>query len=325
MTDRETADTIDDAAANWASKLDRGLSEAEQDALDAWLSADVRRIGALARARAIWSHAEMGLVQHEVPVAPAMPWQDDGHGVLTRRRMIAGGIAAACASVALVPLLRRGSTLSSGVGEVRKIGLEDGSTVTLGTDTRLRYAFDASRRLITVLGGEAFFDIANDPVRPFVVMAGRLTLRAASAAFGVRMLDPLPLAVIVEQGRLRIEGLATRVPMILEANTQLSLPPSGGATRLVRLEPEALTRTLAWRDGMLAFEGETLADATAQFGRYAPIRFEISDPTLARATITGMFAANDPRGFARAVAPSLNARAEIGEDLIRLTPAGPAK
>jgi transmembrane sensor len=321
MTDRETADTIDDAAADWAAKLDRGLGDGEQDALDDWLSTDVRRIGALARARAIWLHAEAGLARSDQPVAAV---QREAPALLTRRRMIVGGIAAASAGVAVIPLLRGGSTLSSGIGEVRKIGLEDGSTVTLGADTRIRYAFGASRRLITLLGGEAFFEVAQDPLRPFVVMAEQLTMRAVSAAFGVRMLDSLPLAVIVAQGRLRVAG---RPPMILDANMQVSLagPGEDGAMRVARLEPEALQRSLAWRDGMLAFQGETLAAATAQFRRYTPVRFEIADPALARETITGMFAANDPKGFARAIAPSLNARAEIADDRVRLSPAARAE
>lgn len=321
MTDRETADTIDDAAADWAAKLDRGLGDVEQNALDDWLSADVRRIGALARARAIWSHAEMGLARQDEPAAPV---RREAPASFTRRRMIVGGIAAAAAGVAAIPLLRGGSTLSSGIGEVRKIGLEDGSTVTLGADTRIRYAFGAAQRLVTLLGGEAFFEVAQDPARPFVVVAEQLTMRAVSAAFGVRMLDSLPLAVLVAQGRLRVDG---RMPMILDANMQASLvgPAAGGAMRVVRLEPEALQRSLAWRDGMLAFQGETLAAATAQFRRYAPVRFEIADPALAHETITGMFAANDPKGFARAIAPSLNARAEIADDRVRLSPKVPVK
>ncbi len=317
MTDRETADTIDDAAAGWAAKLDRGLGDGEQDALDDWLSADVRRIGALARARAIWSHAEMGLAREDEPIAPV---RREARPLITRRRMIVGGMAAASAAVAVIPLLRSGSTLSSGIGEVRKIGLEDGSTVTLGADTRIRYALGATQRLITLLCGEAFFEVAQDPARPFVVFAEQLTLRAASAAFGVRMLDSLPLAVLVAQGRLRVEG---PTPVVLDADMQASLGKrgDGGAMRVVRLDPEALQRSLAWRDGMLSFQGDTLAAATEQFRRYTHVRFEIADPTLARETITGMFAANDPKGFARAIAPSLNARAELGEDLVRLSPA----
>ena len=103
---------------------------------------------------------------------------------------------------------------------------------------------------------------------------------------------------------------------MLGANMRLDLGGNGrGEPSIVRLEPEALGRAPAWRDGMLAFEGETLAAATAKFSRYAPVRFTITDPALAR----GLFAANDPKGFARAVAPSLNARAEIGDSCVLLS------
>ncbi len=107
---------------------------------------------------------------------------------------------------------------------------------------------------------------------------------------------------------------------MLGANMRLDLGGNGrGEPSIVRLEPEALGRAPAWRDGMLAFEGETLAAATAKFSRYAPVRFTITDPALAREPVTGLFAANDLKGFARAVAPSLNARAEIGDSCVLLS------
>lgn len=320
MHDRETAETIDDAASEWAARIDRGLSEPEQQALDAWLAVDTRRIGALARARALWVHADQA-----VAAPPTLP--DPPAGLLGRRRLLAGGataLAATLAGVLVVPrLLGDSGELASGIGETRRITLEDGSAVTLGPGTRLRRSFDSARRLIELVSGEAFFEVAQDARRPFVVLAGQLTMRALESAFGVRAIEGVPLAVIVSTGKVRVG--AGGVERVLESNMRLDASAPGATARVTRLEPDALQRSLAWREGILAFEGDMLASVAKQFDRYGAARIVIADPVLAREPITGSFAANDPRGFARAIAASLGARVAIEGDTIRLSRQPPAK
>jgi transmembrane sensor len=80
-----------------------------------------------------------------------------------------------------------------------------------------------------------------------------------------------------------------------------------------------LQRRLAWQDGHIAFEGETLAAAAAEFARYSDTRIVIEDPALAKEEIAGLFKATDPVGFAQTIALSLNARASVGEGEVRLT------
>jgi transmembrane sensor len=318
MHDRETAETIDDAASEWAARIDRGLSGTEQQALDAWLAIDTRRIGALARARALWVHAEHAAARGPVPaedIAETRP------GLLSRRRLLGGGataLAATLAGVLVVPrLLGDSGTIASGIGETRRVTLEDGSAVTLGPGTQLRQSYDNARRLIELVSGEAFFEVAQDARRPFVVIAGQMTLRALESAFGVRAIEGVPLSVIVSNGKVRVgAGGAERV---LEANMRLDASVPGATARVTRLEPDALQRSLAWREGMLAFEGDTLASVAKQFDRYGAARIVIADPALAREPITGSFAANDPRGFARAIAASLGARVAVEGDTIRLS------
>ena len=82
---------------------------------------------------------------------------------------------------------------------------------------------------------------------------------------------------------------------------------------------DEVSRELAWRSGQIALEGETLAEAAQIFARYSSTRIEIDDPAVGREEITGLFAANDPVRFAEAAAISLNLKAEIGPEAIRLT------
>jgi transmembrane sensor len=120
----------------------------------------------------------------------------------------------------------------------------------------------------------------------------------------------------VNQGKVDV-AIPFASSVALKSNTRLVL--SGPAERPQPVGPEAVTRDLAWRDGKLAFEGETLGQAAAAFARYSDTRIQIRDPALAREPVTGLFAANDPAGFSRAIARVFEARVEQDSDKVVLT------
>jgi transmembrane sensor len=76
---------------------------------------------------------------------------------------------------------------------------------------------------------------------------------------------------------------------------------------------------LAWRDGMLSFGGEVLGDAVRAFDRYGSVRIVVADPELARQRITGLFKADDPRGFATAIAASFGGVVSSQGEVIRIS------
>jgi transmembrane sensor len=78
-------------------------------------------------------------------------------------------------------------------------------------------------------------------------------------------------------------------------------------------------RELAWREGRLSFEGETLQQAASEFARWSDTRIVIVDARLAAEPVTGLFQANDPVGFAQAVSVAFNARATVGEGQVTLS------
>jgi transmembrane sensor len=102
--------------------------------------------------------------------------------------------------------------------------------------------------------------------------------------------------------------------LTLGYNTRLVLSDPADARSAVErpraITPETVTRELAWREGKLAFEGETLKQAADTFARYSGTRIQIRDADLAREPVTGLFAANDPVGFSRAIARVFDAKLE---------------
>lgn len=318
---RETSQEIDAVAADWAARIDRGaLSPADEDALDAWIAGDARRLGAFMRMRAValQSNSARALGPDFDPDAFARA--EPRAQRLTRRRMLwfGGSAAAACALGAVgLRLATRAALHETRLGEVRVVTLEDGSVVTLNTASRIRVAFADARRTVTLEEGEALFDVARDPARPFVVEAGGTSVRAVGTSFSVKRLSDAPVEVLVREGVVEVGQPATARPVRMTAN--MRIVTGRAAARPIEITGNEVDREIAWRSGRIAFEGEPLAQAAAAFGRYSDTRIIIEDPGIGREEITGLFASNDPVTFARAAAASLELKATVGPGEVRLS------
>lgn len=321
MKASETAQDIDRAAADWVARADRGLTPEEAQALEDWLGGNPRRLGAYARMRAIFLSAggvtASGIDRARPPSALRPPLAS-----LSRRRWLAaGGGAIAAGLVGAVGLRLAGQDrrYSTAVGEVSFVPLDDGSVLALNTATVVEVLFTEGRRVVSLIRGEALFDVARELARPFIVEAGDAVVYAVGSTFTVSRLAAAPVEVIVRAGVVEVAHRGARADQStrVKANS-LAVAVESGPISTTPLEPSRVQRMLAWRDGRLAFEGETLAEAASQFARYSDTRIIIPDPSLAAETVAGLFQANDPVGFAQAIAASFDLRTEIREGEVRL-------
>jgi transmembrane sensor len=321
---REIAREIDRKAADWAAKVDRGLSPEEQAELDAWLNGDVRRVGAYARMRAIAMQTERAAALGPT-YSPAAFASKPPIGPTRRAALWGGGaIAASLAGAGALTWLMR-DRFHTGKGEIRQIALEDGSVITLNTASTVLVRFSRRRRSVRLLAGEALFDVASDRTRPFVVEAGATEATAVGTSFTVRRLPGQAVQVLVCEGLVEVDRKDARAggPVRLKANMRAvsftkAMAPTAPALTTVALADGEVHRALAWRDGRIAFEGETLAAAAAEFERYSDVRIVVDDPSLASQEIAGLYQVNDPFGFARSVAASLNARTQVSDGEVRI-------
>lgn len=323
MAQRESSRDIDQTASDWTARLDRGpLSAEEEHAFQAWLAGDPRRKGAMLRARAMamMSESAQALGDGFDPADFAAPKV----ARLSRRQALIWGGGAAAASLAALAVglpAAAGTVISTERGEIRLAPLKDGSTVLLNTETRIRVRYGKGRRIVALLEGEAYFSVARDDRRPFIVEVDGRRLSTAQANFRVRKLDQAPVDVLVNQGLVEVApALVSAHAVRLASNTRLLLSNGPAAERPRAITPETVSRELAWREGKLAFEGETLKQAAEVFARYSDTRIQIGDPVLAREPVTGLFAANDPVGFSRAIARVFDARLEQRGDTVVLSP-----
>lgn len=325
QTSHRSAPQIDAEAAEWAARMDRGPLGAEQEKLfRTWLGGDIRCIGAYGRMRAIALSSERARALGPDFDPSVFAAVSASAPLFPRRRVLQlGGAIAAGALVAVGgtwQLLRHRGRFATGKGETKVVALKDGSVVTLNTASEIQVNFSNALRGVELLQGEALFDVAKDKTRPFVVTAGDTDVRAVGTSFTVSRLEAAPVQVLVREGVVEVFKPATdAAPVRVSANNVAEAPLAPDAAIAARpLAPAQLHRQLAWQTGQIAFEGETLAQAAAEFARYSDTRIVIDDPALAKEEIAGLFKATDPVGFAQTIAISLNAHARIGEGEVRL-------
>lgn len=208
---------------------------------------------------------------------------------------------------------------STPLGHIRTLPLADGSRTVLGSDSRIDVRLSRAERRIDLQRGEAFFEAARDPRRPFVVLAGERRVVAVGTRFSVRRDGP-DLRVVVTEGSVRLESRPAaggQRPMSLLPAGSVALATADGV--LVQAGPvEAAERLVGWQDGMLAFRDTTLADAADEFNRYNARRIVIGDAAAGALRIGGSFRWSNAEGFVRLLEQGFPVRAEYGDDRIVL-------
>jgi len=314
-----SANPIDTAAALWAVRHREGsLSAEEQAGFDAWLEKDPRHLGAFVRLRAVQKDlGRLAAVNAGKPAdtttAPRGPYR-------LFFRAAAASILLAVAASALWLGLRGGQHYVSGVGELRQVALVDGSHMTLNTATETQVQFSDASREVRLSRGEALFEVAHDPKRPFVVEAGPVRVTALGTAFLVRR-QGARVDVTVTEGTVQVESLASSgsKPRRVTANQRVTASDVG-FVKVEPMKPEVIERELAWRQGMVVFNGESLAEAIAVLNQHNHNhkRIVIADPAIGARPIIGMFRADDIETFARTAAAITDAEVVADDNGFRL-------
>jgi transmembrane sensor len=314
---KNTSISADDGAAHWLARELRGkLSAHEAAERDAWLGEDAARVAALERARAAIaaagaaaSHPEM-LAMREAALAAGSA---DRTG--WKRRAPIGVVAfAACAIFALawtniapslpVPENRAEQAAQSArthyatrVGERLSATLDDGSVITLNTDSEVRIDYSRATRRIELIRGQALFAVAHRPDWPFLVEAGGQAVRALGTEFEVR-LHGQNLEVTLLEGRVAVgranELEAGNLSRAAELEAGERLVSARGEVQVAAINTESAT---AWRRGRISFDETPLPEAIAEINRYRSSAILINDPRVAALHVSGTYRTADAMAF----------------------------
>lgn len=193
------------------------------------------------------------------------------------------------------------------VAEHQTIDLNDGSKIVLGAMSQVAVDYTSAERNITLMSGEAFFDVAKDPSRPFVVAAGPRSVRAVGTAFNINFSEQV-LAVSVVEGTVSIAAMQTNEivtaapaadtpksnvqsnSFLLDDGQELIVSTSDNAEEIRTFSADVVT---SWRTGKLTYIGEPLEKVIADLNRYSDRKILVTEDAINIMRFTGTVFNND--------------------------------
>ena len=306
---------------------DEPVSAKDRQAFSAWLQADPRHKEAFEHAERFWTglgafkRADLDAAFFEPSWSERIraKWWNLRHtpkGNPNRSvpHVLAGSLAATCI-VLLIALFGqpgppsnpppREYAYATAIGEIRDVQLEDGSRVTLGAATALTFVLSSNPRSVRLDTGEAYFDVAKNPARPFEVNADDLRVTAIGTAFDVRRKGDVT-RVTVAEGAVSVSYLqpgndgertgqsGVRDSKVITAGQQIAVFAGRGLGAVGEIKPEAIG---AWRQNRLVYFDAPLSELVADANRYRHQTITIADESIADLKISATFDSDDIEGM----------------------------
>lgn len=288
--DRSPAQDARAAAIEWWVVSRAGFSREERARFEAWRAADPAHAAAYADIERTYAHAR-SVRRARRAQAPAKARR--------RGRLAAGAVLAAAASlaiyVAIGPLsVMLRADVATGTGETRVVTLSDGSTVTLDARSAIALRFTEGERRVSLLEGEAWFEVVNDPARPFVVEAAGGTVTDLGTTFDVDIVDGGARVAVGEHSvAVASDGETVVVDEQRQTSYAAQSPPEPPSPA-----PHSIA---AWRRGRLVFEDRPLGEVLAALGRYRRGFVECATREICARPVTAVLPAADPRQALREI------------------------
>jgi transmembrane sensor len=326
---------IEDAAADWLLRHDRGLTAREQDEFLQWLAAGPAHRESFTRHREMWS--DFDALSDWRPHYSAEP-NADLFARPRRRSFIRRIVPAALALAAVVAILAsisallrsdRNEPVAFEAASYQEATLPDGTVMDLNRGAHAVVQFSASERRVLLVQGEAQFTVARNPARPFIVRAGGVDVCAVGTAFNVK-LSGGNLEVLVTQGTVHVSpqqpaaadgterhAAPVRAPVLAElsAGDRTVLPIVAIATvperpTVVSVSSEEIERLLEWKPRLLDFDSTPLAEVVEKFNRRNATQLVVADAELRALPIVASIRSDNVAGFVRLLEATMGVRAE---------------
>lgn len=334
---------IDEAASLWIVRRDRGLTAAEKAQLRDWLEVDRRHGEALQRLGGAWDILTAQPAAVEAEKQKEIPFTAAGgtHAPRWRAHWLALGGLAAAAAVALVVFrstptpepaptavaVAAAPATVAPTESARTRELPDGSVVRLNAGAEILERFTPVERRVVLTRGEAYFDVARNAERPFIVEARGAAVRAVGTAFNVDLRADT-VDVLVTEGKVLIAPPDTPHPEVTadaplvvaghKAVVPLEKSAAGPRVVVIATNPTEIDAVLAWRERLLRLDGVTLTELAQRFSQQTGRKIVIADAALALKRIGGRLPAGDVEAFVRVLEThyGLSARHDVDGTIV---------
>lgn len=304
---------IEEEAARWLLRREEpGWTEADGQALEAWLSEAAAHQAAFWRLEHGWRRADRLAARPLSTPKSKAPW--------SRRfaPLVASLVALIGAGVWLAHDAA-GRVYATDVGGHEVAPLPDGTRVELNTDTKLRADVTREHREVWLDKGEAYFEVAHDKAHPFTIYAGKRKVTVLGTKFSVRR-DGDEVQVTVVEGRVRVDPVDAPRPTPPAVLTPGQIAIAKGAATLVTPKTVAAAQSeLSWRQGMLVFDQYTVERAAEEFNRYNRRKIIVTSPEAGAIRIGGTFETDNIDGFVELLQQGYGLKIEKTDDTVKIT------
>lgn len=295
-------------AAHWLTRLhDEDVTDADRQAFNTWCQADPRHAVAIQRMRSLWGSldtlpAQPARVALNRAFAPQRSRGSQGVAVL--------GIVL-CGWLGLQHLPVWMADQRTGVGERRQIVLEDGSQLQLNSNSAVDVKFDGHQRVIELLQGELWVDVAKDAQRPFVIRTDQGTATALGTRYLVKRAQNGTTVVTVIESNVAVKGESSTGVNVTAG--QRSILDHGRAQ-----PPQAIgdTDPDAWTRGLLKVNDQPLSDVLQTLASYRHGMVRFDPQALQNLRVSGVFKLDDTAAALSSLADNLPIQVQYFTDLL---------
>jgi transmembrane sensor len=322
---REDSWDIETQAIQWLVRLDKGWSPELAAEHEAWMARSTRHKVVYAKHQLAWKR--MDLLRRARPLEhlgraadpdllkPRAAWF--GLSAVVTALAGAGWMPKAAVAVAAVALISVVAVVAlrpvsdaqyvTQIGQQHSVQLEDGTKLTLNTNSKVRVRFNADHRRIFLDRGEVMLAVAHDASRPLEVIAGDVTSRAVGTKFSVRVHeDDARVETLVTEGRVLVlrQSHLLGIPLepqavtrTLDAGERVVVGRRGA--EVSRVTARQVDRQLMWMTGRIELEGDLLTDVIREINRYNGRKLIILDPAISNTAIGGAFSTSNADAYAQ--------------------------
>ena len=288
MTQRALTRSIEfEEALAWLAKLESSRCSAhDEQAFFEWLNSSPVNQAAYVQAEQLWQRGGVlpqALANKAQTTTPKIRWHLPAAGVACSLLMVVVFLHFFNPQLAPTPPV----AYTTHIGEQQSITLSDGSTATLNTDTHILVHYQKNLREITLIHGEALFDVTANAQRPFEVVTTNGRIRVLGTKFSVKIQGD-DAKVTVAHGKVGLAPKTTqsfKATQVLSNNQQTTLSKAKQGQPAVTVNAQ---QALAWQKQQLIFNNAPLSDVILEINRYRKKPLALASQNLKTLTVTAV-------------------------------------
>jgi transmembrane sensor len=291
-----TESQIQKEAIDWFVQLRADNStNKDQAEFAAWLILSESHQAAFNKVKLRWQSMDV-LKKDDIPVPVTRTVSNRAQRPTLVRWGFATAAMLAIVTVAMWLTFDTNQIYTTAMGEQQRVLLADGSSVHLNTNTMIKVIMSGDQRKIILEKGEVLCDVAENPERPFTVIAGETEVVALGTRFSVYLAPEKTLITVVE-GRVSVTPNSLRIndgpyrQMVVNPGEQaiVSSNPSIAQSSVPIARPIIFRE---WDKGLLVFDQTPLDEVVNEIARYFPGKLQLGSDVPDQ-LVTGTFKLRD--------------------------------